>query len=225
MPIQNCFIFGERCSGTNFLGSFIWETFKLLQVWSPHGKSVGESGWDFQCHKHFFGFANHKIKEREDTLFLAIVRNPYEWLMSLNKKPHHFHHLVNPNKQFYYDELYSVHDKYGEIIHDRNFITNTNPTKAKKFKDIFELRSIKTNFLVNDLPNVAKHYHFIRYEDLISNPQEHINNLTEKFGIRQRKPYPKIFMPKPYEIIDINYINSHIDWNIENKIGYFKREA
>ena len=58
-------IYGERCSGTTYLEQIINLNFKADITW--------EYGW-----KHFFGF--HDLTNSDDTLFICIVRNPYDWI-------------------------------------------------------------------------------------------------------------------------------------------------
>ena len=71
--IKKFTILGERCSGTNVLQKLIETNFDL------------EYSNDFH-HKHFFGFCNYsKIKSTQNTLFICIVRNVYEWILSLHK--------------------------------------------------------------------------------------------------------------------------------------------
>ena len=75
--ITNVTIYGERCSGTNFLEKAIEENFDLKITWD----------YDF---KHWFGHHQFKNNEKEDeTLFLGIIRNPITWIDSFFKNPHH----------------------------------------------------------------------------------------------------------------------------------------
>ena len=71
-------IFGERCSGTNYLEQLILKNFEIDITW--------KYGW-----KHFSGFNNYK--DSDDVLFLCIVRNPFNWIDSLFKFKYH---LANP---------------------------------------------------------------------------------------------------------------------------------
>ena len=70
-------IYGERCSGTNFLLHAIEENFNLT--------FSNDYSW-----KHFFGHYSFEKNEKEDeTLFIGIIRHPIEWLDSFHKKMHH----------------------------------------------------------------------------------------------------------------------------------------
>ena len=67
-------IYGERCSGTNYLENLINENFDVKLTW--------EYGF-----KHWFGFNN--LSNSDDTLFICIVRNPVDWVNSFYRTPHH----------------------------------------------------------------------------------------------------------------------------------------
>ena len=74
--IQNYTIYGERCSGTNYLERIMGLNFDINITWNY--------GW-----KHFFGFQDNKLENSDDTLFICIVRNLPDWINSLYRTPHH----------------------------------------------------------------------------------------------------------------------------------------
>ena len=74
--IKKFTIYGERCSGTNYLQNLVNDNFEIELTW--------EYGW-----KHFFGFQDDTLKNSDDTLFLCIVRNPVDWMNSFFRNPHH----------------------------------------------------------------------------------------------------------------------------------------
>jgi hypothetical protein len=68
--IKKFTIFGERCSGTNYLEELIKTNFNINLTW--------KYGW-----KHFFGFYNfQKTQDEDETLFIGIVRHPIYWINS-----------------------------------------------------------------------------------------------------------------------------------------------
>ena len=154
--IKKITIYGERCSGTNYLECLIEKNFNNYKL-------TWEYGW-----KHFFG--HNKLEDSNDTLFICIVRNPLDWINSLYKKKWHIaNHLRTSIFNFLTNEFYSYNDKNSgskdgkEIMKDRNIYT------GERYKNIFELRHTKLKFLYEDLPKKVKHYIFIRHEDLINN--------------------------------------------------------
>ena len=73
-------IYGERCSGTNYLEDIISKNFNVEITW--------RYGW-----KHFFGHnitdktnnLETDIKNADDVLFICIVRDIIPWINSLYK--------------------------------------------------------------------------------------------------------------------------------------------
>ena len=152
-------IYGERCSGTNFLGDSINGNFNIKHT------------NDF-AHKHFFGFNDYK--NSDNVLFICIVRNIVDWLNSLYRNKFHLQNITLDN--FLSKEIISYQN--DEIIkEDYNYITN------EPYKNIYELRKIKCNFLLNVLPKNVKNYIFIRYEDLRDNFDETLNKIKNKFNL------------------------------------------
>ena len=74
--IKKVQIYGERCSGTNYLEDLITKNFNVEITW--------EYGW-----KHFFGFCEEKLVNSNDTLFICIIRDIYSWINSFFRELHH----------------------------------------------------------------------------------------------------------------------------------------
>ena len=112
-------VYGERCSGTNYLCELLLTNFDVKIVW-----------------KHFFGF--NDLSNSDDVLFIGIVRN-----LAYRDKHHLPKELTESIDTFLNDTFYSVCGSDGkEIMADRNMETN------ERYKNIFELRHIKNKFLV-----------------------------------------------------------------------------
>jgi len=168
-------IYGERCSGTNYLQHAMLENFQLTYT--------SKYGW-----KHFFGFYDFTQEEKdepliENTLFIGIVRDPLYWLNSFSEK---LHHIPTSNRQsiysFLWNEHYSVSDHTNaEIMEDHHIYTH------QRYKNIFELRSIKNRFLIEDMPTRVKHYLLIRYEDLTNHYEKVLNFFYIKFHLIKKK--------------------------------------
>ena len=82
--IKKFTIYGERCSGTNYLENIIKINFDVDITW--------EYGF-----KHFFGFQDEQLKQSDDTLFICIVRNLPDWINSFYRTPHHLQLKYNQN--------------------------------------------------------------------------------------------------------------------------------
>lgn len=154
-------IYGERCSGTNFLEESILCNFEA------------ELTWDFGF-KHYFGHSL-EYNDSEDCLFLCIVREGYSWINSLRKNPHHLEPSMNKdNDTFLSKEVMSLDDDKNKnrMKEDRNWKTK------EPFKNIFELRQIKTEYMLDVLPQKVRHSLFFRYEDLCTDFQREMNRVA-----------------------------------------------
>jgi hypothetical protein len=209
-------IYGERCSGTNFLECAIKENFNI--------EYTSKYAW-----KHFFGHYNFENNEDEnDTLFIGIVRNPLTWIDSFFEKKHHLPHNNQINiHNFLFNEFYSVYPDEKEIMEDRNIYTNN------RYKNIFEMRNTKLNFLINDMKTKVKNYILIRYEDLRDNYDIILNLLKDKFNLQKKHNFyikidnykgkhKKLFVKKNVTLKPniIKIIKNNIDKELEKSIGY-----
>ena len=159
-------IYGERCSGTNYLEQLILTNFRTRVVW--------KYGW-----KHFFGF--HQFTGRTDesnTLFLGIVRNELDWLNSLFREQWHFPRKFKNNVSAYlFDTWYSAHDDGRVMEKDLNYKTK------QKYKNVFDMRAAKIDFLQNVMPTKTNKYMLIGYEDLCVNYEKILKELQERFNL------------------------------------------
>jgi hypothetical protein len=147
--IKKVTIYGERCSGTNYLEQLLINNFDIDITW--------KYGW-----KHFFGF--HNLDNSDDVLFIGIIRNINDWINSLYREKYHLpESLIKDEISFLNNEFYSIDINNNEIMHDRNIETK------ERYKNIFELKHIKNKFLVDTMPKLVKNYILIRYEDLLNN--------------------------------------------------------
>jgi len=170
--LKNVVIYGERCSGTNYLQELLELNFRDIEITWEYGD------------KHFFGFYDYEtIENIENILFVSIVRESYEWCNSLFRTPHHLTgHVHNNIHNFLNHELSSFSDEdlvtleVKEIMEDRHIETK------EMYRNIFELRHTKLKFLVDDLPKKVKNSILIRYEDLL-NDFENTMNKIQNFGL------------------------------------------
>jgi hypothetical protein len=205
--IEKFAIYGERHCGTNFLES-------CIKCFNIHHTS-------FFGHKHWMGFAKlSKIRSEKHTIFFCIVRNPYDWLSAFYSLAHHVPKCNKGNFQsFLTNEWYSVDRSGREILHDRNFNTK------QRYKNIFELRKTKIQYILDILPLSSENYVFLRYEDLVYNHHNILNTIKEKFFLKQIHtfPLPTFVRKRKISIEDKSIIDSNLDWSLENKLGYFQR--
>lgn len=201
-------LYGERHSGTNFLEGSIKNIFDLHQT-------------SFFGGKHFMGFAKPEvISYARHTLFVGIVRNPYDWILAMEYLPHH---IPKANKKsvldFITNEWYSVNNTGGEIKGDRNFLKSNLP----RYKNIFEMRKTKTYYLSHMMPLVASNYVFLTFEDLLLNYENTIRIIGSRFNLPIKGHFLEVrpLIKRSFPSDDIKQlITNNLDWSVENSIGY-----
>ena len=221
--IKKFAILGERCSGTNFLEGSITNNFNL--------EYTAEYG-----NKHFFCFNNYN--NSSETLFIGIIRNPIYWINSFSKELYHVPEINKDLKNFLTNEFYSIRDEFkinNKIIKNKINPKDLNYLTCKKYKNIFELRKVKNDFLINVMPKKVQNYILINYEDLLYNYSETLQIIKEKFNLMQKTP--EFIRTKKYKksntynfvkqreitlsigLIDIIWKN--LDIEQEKSLGYF----
>ena len=200
-------IYGERCSGTNYLEELLVLNFNVEIVW--------DYGW-----KHFFGF--HDLRHTDDVLFIGIIRNLEDWINSMYREQHHFPKKLTIH-EFLNDPFYSISDG-KEIMEDRHIETK------QRYKNIFELRHVKNKFLIETMPTLVKHYCLITYEhllthfDSIMNHLKHTYHLTSKFDVPRNIMYYKKEKNKPYQK-KINEISKEIIYQKANLMNQYLKKG
>jgi hypothetical protein len=193
--IKKVTIYGERCSGTNYLEELLLLNFNVEIVWNY--------GW-----KHFFGFNN--LSNSDDVLFIGIIRNLNDWVNSLYREKHHLPSELTKNIDTYLNNtFYSITESGEEIMDDRNIETK------ERYKNIFELRHVKNNFLVEEIPKLVKNYCLIIYDDLVDNFTEIMNKIkNHNLEVKNNITFP----------ININYYKNNKDITFKKKENEIQNE-
>ena len=194
MTIKNVTIFGERCTGTNYLHILIKMNFVTKITWK-----YGYKHWFRPCE------GCTSLKKSDDTLFICIVRGIVPWMNSFFRTPHHWHGTPGPPRvpssqrckridnmrpaqriqeirNFINKEFWSYRQSGSnptrrpehELMRDRNIYT------GKRYKHLFELRHTKHRWLIEDLPNKVTNYILIKYEDLINKFKKTMTRIRNK---------------------------------------------
>jgi hypothetical protein len=239
--IKKFVILGERCSGTNFLEEVIKTNFDLDYTY--------EYG-----NKHFFCFNNYDKNKTDDILFIGIIRNPIYWLNSFSKELYHIPEINRKSlKNFLFNEFYSVEDEVplnnSSLVNNGVFLLNNKPythkykinnqdlnyTTGNKYKNIFEMRKLKNDYLINIMPTKVKNYLLINYEDLLYNFEKTLLHTKTKFDLIQTKEkFENVKKYKKSETYDfviqrlvsfpenvIKMIWTNLDVKQEASLGYF----
>jgi len=223
--ILNFTIYGERCSGTTFLEEAITSNFNLPVMWYYDWKHFFGS-YDFDADKKE-SEANGTGAPADNTLFIGIVRNPVRWLHSFSKRKQNLPASNQTLGNFFQHEFYSVNENDEVIAEDVHLTTK------ERFKNIFELRKVKNDFLINVMPTKVQNYILITYEDLLYKYDETLNAIQHLFGLT---PLYSEYVKIPNHTIDqtpfagerevdfapsiIQYIWENVDKQQERLIGY-----
>jgi hypothetical protein len=185
-----------------------------------------------------------------DTLFIGIIRNPIYWLNSFSKELYHVPEINRKTlNDFLFNEFYSVADEISAANNDNVFLMKsnlytykykTNPedfnyVTGKKYKNIFELRKLKNNYLINVMPTKVNNFILINYEDLLYNFEQTLSDLKMKFNLIQTtKKFEMVTKYKksetykfvrqrlisfPEKLIKLLWLN--LDVKQEASLGYF----
>jgi|694.fasta_scaffold49250_6 hypothetical protein len=204
-------IFGERHSGTNFLENCFKQKFGLERT-------------SYFDNKHFFGWCKpetityHRMSLH--TLFTGIVRNPYDWIMAMINLPHHIHpHRLQNIESFLLSEWYSTDFHHNEILTDRNYQTKN------RYKNIFEMRTLKYKYLSEIMPVIAKNYMLLSYDSFLKNYHNYLNIISNRFYLKKIGQEPELQNKNPYQVPEYikNIIDNNVDWSLEESLGFYKR--
>lgn len=224
-PIGRVQIYGERNSGTNYLQHLMERNFCNLKI-------TWQYGW-----KHFL--PEGPIEQADDCLFLVIHRNPFDWLRSMHKKPHHaaLHLRELGISEFIRAEWFSVFDESsnhfpGEPSYGQEMMIDRDHRTGQRFAHLLALRSSKIEAW-NGLRGRVRHLISLRYEDIKAAPHESLAKLADRFGLRSQPAFQDVieaygvpgtrYTPTPQSPIsrkDVDFILGELDCALEVSIGY-----
>lgn len=228
-------IFGERCSGTNYLASLIQKNFEGVEI----TKAFGGKHWFIKDHlprcrpnRSTDHQCKRPLSDSGDTLFVVIYRDPLDWLRSLHSKPYHanghrgleFSEFLR--KRWVSYETKRMNPHWPQCDGGYYFI--------EEAENVLQLRSLKIRHL-NRLQEAVENVTFINYEELVLDTRLLVD-VAQRFGIRlkQQPPVDESFYfgggpirtftaPKRYDPIavrDLDFIGENLDREVEAQIGY-----
>jgi hypothetical protein len=224
LPVRWLQLFGERCSGTNFVAQLLRRNAWRL---SP----TDRFGW-----KH--GFVDEVRGPAEDTAFLLVVRDPFDWAQSLWRQPWH---AAAPLRDATFSDFLRMewHCEWGrdmelakgdprigsEMLHERD------PATGERFVDILALRAAKLRAHLS-LRDRVRRFSVAQYERVAAEPRAFCREFCAEHGIarwpwfrpvRTFKGGTDPFVPKPREPMrrdDVLHIASRLDAALEREVGY-----
>ena len=228
-------IFGERCSGTNYLEALVRKNYPEVEPTTAFGgkhwfirghepRGRANATTDHQC--------GRSLDDSDDTLFLVIHRNPFDWVRSIQATPYHaWTHDSLPlaefiRKPWVSSEVAAVNPTWDLREDGYYFI--------EEAANVLALRTMKLQHFLG-LGNVVPHVAQIRYEDLAADPSllatiaeqfeirldgADVRNTDRYFGGKDKEVFdgPRAYAPIGED--DLQFINRHLDWDVESSAGY-----
>ncbi len=233
--IESIQILGERCSGTNFIASLVENNFARVRLskefggkhWflkNHHPRSRPNETTDAQCIRSVH-------EDTSDTLFLCIVRNPYDWSRSIHARPYHAHNHA--------DISFSQFLRKPWLSYEKSRINRFWKPAGGNFwfieeaPNVLRLRSMKLAHWLN-LEGIVENIAFLKYED-VQQDITTLANVARRFDIALRHPSFEgesrymgrapgtVYTPREYPAIfeaDLEFIQQELDWVQENRVGY-----
>lgn len=221
--IRRLQVFGERCSGTNYVAQLLRRNLGI--------EPTDAFGW-----KH--GWLDRLQGPAPDTLFVVVHRDPFDWVRSLQRMPWHAAPALQglPLAQFVrtpwwcewgqHMDLAADDPRRGtEMLHERD------PATGQRFANVLALRTAKHRAW-GTLPERVQHVAILRYEDAAESPGRAVRELAQRFGLRRwpwlrgvagEKGGPQKFVakaPQPIAEAELTWIVSQLDPELERRCGY-----
>ncbi len=210
-------VWGERCSGTNFVDALLVRNFAELE------KKGGQWEW-----KHGLARTNSGAEHR---LNIFVVRDPFTWAQSFYRNPWHLPVRLRSRtfSEFIRMEWVGVFYDQGKYTPERP--ADRHPVEHRRFHDIWEMRAVKLRhalFAASQIPNGV----FVRYEDVSSQPELFVQELAQRFGLTNAAFTPitdykgearRSYDAKRYDEMqdeDRAHILSRLDHQLEAFCGY-----
>lgn len=213
-------ILAERCSGSNFVENLILSNFENLKP-------------DRSIHKHFPPWM-WKDRKRDAILYIVIFRNPYDWLRSLHRIPHHAARSLCkiPFEQFIRSQ-WSLNAQDPVIMKLGDPTADRQPFTGLPFKNVIELRTEKIKTMLQ-IRNRVENIYYINYETVRAFPRKVLKEIQQIYSLKPTAVYHPVvhykavpgahlYSPRTYAPIskeDLFHINTNLNKRLERKIGY-----
>lgn len=234
-PIERFQVFGERCSGTNYVQALIERNFPGLDTAVTRRHNGLDVAWRYGW-KHGFPAMPHAPAA---TLFVVVVRHPETWVQSLHRTPWHAAPALRalPLATFLRSEWQAVIDNVGlgaernqpgwgdELQWDRH------PLSGRRFANVAQLRRAKLEAhlaLETRCPSAVG----IRYEDARNAPQEVVAELARRLRLAASPTFRAVLDSKGREVpytpveeadllpADRAFLWGELDRRMEARLGY-----
>lgn len=229
-------ILGERNSGTNYLASLLSKNIPTIEIVNSFGfkhwfikdhypRSAPNNSTDFEC--------SRSLEQSDDTLFLVITRNPFNWLQSMAINPYHAPDHMGLDFSEFIRKPWACYEPAR--ANSKWPVSDDGIYYIEEAENILALRSMKIQHWLN-LRQRVKNIAFINYESLYANLNT-LENIAARFDLASAtKPFVnengylkggalkgENFVAKKYQRIakhDLEFIKNAADWDIERSVNY-----
>lgn len=231
--ITKLFVISERCSGSNYINSLILSNLQLTE--EKIGQKHFPPWYDLPPIFYKGNSQYYTFEGTEEFLFVIIFRNAYDWVRSLCLQPFHADSsLVRIEFSEFIRKPWKLSQNDKTVIKQSllNPLVDLNPENGLPFKNALELRNAKISNMLK-IMNRAPNVYYLQYEMVRDYPKEVINEIKSLFDIDERPVFQtvdtykgkgqKSYKPKKYAPIsskDLQWINSFLDPELEEQIGY-----
>jgi hypothetical protein len=231
-------LFGERCSGTNYVASLITKNFDDIEMTKDYGgkhwfikdhypRCRPNQSTDYQCIR--------PLSDNADTLFVCLFRNPFDWVRSINARPYHAgDHWGLALSEFLRKPWHSFErirlNGYWPDRHDSYWF-------IEEAQNVLRLRSMKIQHLLN-LRDRVDTVCYVNYET-IRDDNDSLRAIAHRYQIQlkhvavlgERKHFGRAHEDEyagpqyaPISGDDLRFILEELDWGVEGRIGYSDRD-
>ena len=216
-------IFGMRCSGTNYLEQLIRANLQDILIVDSMG------------HKHLWN-ANINNPYRKPNCIIVIVRNPFDWLRSVHREPHHCPQLIGKDFQTFLTQKWKAY--YGKNWNDpltsKRMSIVLPQNLREEFDHVMDMRNQKLA-IYKELCEKNPQTTFLRLKDVQENPEKTIKYICKLFDLKREsndlieianfKKTNEIF--KPLGLVKLSnhllqQIHHSIHWEQEAFFGFSK---
>ena len=171
-------IFGQRCSGTNYLEQLLLTNFSDVEISHQYGS---KHVWNARL--------QNEIKKHEQVNIIIIVRNPYNWIRSIYKQPHHCPQLLGISFFQFITREWIAYDKAGwNSLDPRIRLDRLNRAPVlEKFENVIDLRNKKNMLFQSIFQDYPDRTIFVNYENIYKNIDHELTRISEKFVLKKRE--------------------------------------
>tara|TARA_R110002051_G_scaffold280758_3_gene342424 strand:+ start:305 stop:982 length:678 start_codon:yes stop_codon:yes gene_type:complete len=172
--IENIKIFGERNSGTIFLNQLLLKNLFNFGLLSCKPEETG-SGW-----KHGFpDMERFSEKDKEEILFIFIIRDLESWLMSMYNNPYHF------------EEPKTIEDFISNKLETSDSCPIGEEVSAGQGRCVMSLRYAKIKSYLKSFGE-AKNAIMVNLEDLQNDNSKFLYFLKNNYDLNMRLPHKRV---------------------------------